>query len=98
MSSRQGRGNFSLVSKVVVRYIVEDCLLRTLSSESSSFNKFESYFMINMTYTHLLPVLLPGWKHVLSKFPQFKKFAELPYLQIPSESHESDFIGCYPPL
>lgn len=54
--------------------------------------------MINMTYTHLLPVLLPGWKHVLSKFPQFKKFAELPYLQIPSESHESDFIGCYPPL
>lgn len=56
-SSRRGRGNFSLVSKVLVRYIAEDSLLRTLSSESSSFNKFESHFMINMTYTHLLSVL-----------------------------------------
>lgn len=40
MSSKWGRVNFSLISKVLVMYAVEASLLRTGSSESSSFNKF----------------------------------------------------------
>jgi len=44
MSSRHGRVNFSLVSKVLVRHRVEISLVRTASSESPSFNKFKSYF------------------------------------------------------
>lgn len=49
MLSRRGRVIFSLVSKALVRYTVESSLLRIVSSESSSFNKFKSYFTISMT-------------------------------------------------